>query len=381
MIIEMLARRAGVQLSPPTAFVATPVSAGRIDLSWTNANAAYQTEIWRNDTLYQTIAAGTNTYVDTGVAGGTAYSYRLRHKSGSSFSPFGSTVVQSGTPAAPSLNSTSVNEDDVTLTWGAVPSAVSYRVRRDGVEIAPGITATTYDDLTLPNATYAYTVRAFNGVNESADSNTENAVVSFAEPLADPTGFSATPSHSDRITLAWTNGDATADIEVYRSPTGSGSWTLLDTLAPTTTSYADEGLSQTTTYYYRIRHVKGAQVSDYVTDDATTPTTTLSGISLTASVSTDEVVLSWTVNNPPQTPTISIGDWTDTVAVGDTAGTSGITSPHTILNYLSGPGRDIISSGGTSVTGTLAFLRVAAGATTLDQVNNITVDFRLSDEA
>lgn len=378
LFVELLARRAGAQVPRPTNLAGSPAAGPAINLSWTNANGTLETEVWRNGSLLTTRGAGVSSFSDGAVATGVEYTYSLRHKaSASSFSSFTSSIIRSATPPAPSLNGPSVSTDDVSLSWSAVASATSYRVLRGSASGGPYTqigtpTGTTFTDSNRPNGTWYYVVRAFNGLNESANSNQVSAVVSFSPPIDPPTSFSASPSHSDRVTLGWTNGSGTAQIEVYRG-TSPDPTDRIATLAAGTTSYADANLTQGTLYYYRIRHINGSSVSSYVADDATTPTSALTGVSLSANTSTDQVRLTYSITNPPFAPRVDVGDWSDTANEVSVPGANDVgASPVLIATY----GDIVPIPTGTTVTGTLAYVRLRSGnGTLLDSLTNLTVDF------
>lgn len=376
MLVELLLRSAAVAVNPPTAFTATTISSTRIDLGWTNATAFLQVEVYRNGSLYDTVPAGTTSYSDLAISAGLEYTYKIRHKSGPDYSVFTSSITRSGVPPAPVLSVPSVVTDDVSLLWSQpATSQTEVRVYRDGSLLATlSAGATTYTDSNRPNGTYAYTIRNYNGVTESADSNSQNATVSYNPPLTDPSGFTATATHSDRNALAWTNGDATAQTEVYRGTSPSPT-TLVATVSAGLSAYNDDGLDQATHYYYRIRHVKGGSISGYVSDDETTLTTTVSLVNIEANETLDDVILTWTLSNPPVTPVVNIGSWSDTGGF-ETAGTVGnVTSPVTVVTYTNGI---VAIHTGTDVTGTLTYLRVyPAGRPTylLAELTNVTADF------
>lgn len=366
-------------VDPPTGFSATTTGATQITLNWTNASAAH-IEVYRGGALWTTLISGETSYVDNSITAGLEYPYKIRHKSGSNFSVFTSTITRSGSPPAPVLSTPSVTTDDVTVSWSQpATTQTAVRVYRDGVNVSGDLSAgaTSYVDSDLTNDTYTYTVRNWNGVAESADSNSENAVVDYNPPLTDPSGFTATSTHSDRIALAWTNGDGTAQTEVYRGTSPSPT-TLVHTAAVGATSYNDDGLDQTTHYYYRIRHVKGGSLSGYVSDDATTLTTSFASSTLTADVGLDDIVLSWTLTNPPVTPVAWHGAYSDTLGAESAAETPGITSPRTVVTYS----RGILTKGsGNDCTGTLDYLRIYSSASSelLAELTNLTVNYDIGD--
>lgn len=327
-LLEVLARSGSVQLNPPTAFTAAVGGASQVNLAWTRASAGYVTEVWRDGSLYFTTAAGAQTYNDTSATSGSAFTYTIRHKSGSSYSSFLTPLTQSGTPPAPSI-STSVSTDDVTVSWSAVPSASSYNVYRDG-SLVGSTSGTSYADNNLANGTYAYTVKASNGTNLSAASNSSNATVAYTAPLTDPSGLTLASPYADRVGISWTNGDATASTEIYRG-TSPNPTSLLTTVAAAGTSYTDTDRPTNTLYYYRIRHVKGAQTSNYVESSITTPTPAFTGITLalvTPAGATSTIQLAWSVSNPFFSTRVDVDAWTDTEAYASGAGASYATSPY-----------------------------------------------------
>lgn len=378
MLFELLMTPApSVAVSPPTGFNATTSTASQINLWWTNSSGGLETEIWRNGSLLTTTSPGQMSFSDIAIDAGQEYTYKIRHKSGSSFSVFTSSLTRSGSPPAPVLSTPSVNTDDVTLNWSQpATTQTAVRVYRNGVNISGNLSAgaTSYVDNNLPNDTYTYTIRNFNGVAESADSNSQNAVVSYNPPLTDPSSFTATSTHSDRVALSWTNGDATAQTEIYRG-TSPNPTTLIYTVSAGVTSYNDDGRDQTTLYYYRIRHVKGGSLSNYVSDSETTLTTSFATHNLVADVALDTVRIEWTLTNPPVNPVVSHGDYSDTLGEESVTGpVSGITSPYTVVTYTNG----IVTKGsGTVCTGTLTYLRVqrTGNPVVLAELTNITEEF------
>src|SRR5437588_580983 len=76
--------------------------------------------------------------------------------------------------------------------------------------------------------------------------------VAIAPPSA-PTNLTATAVSSSQINLSWINSqDIATGIKIFRSTDGVN-FTQVNTVDRTTTSYADNGLAPTTTYFYRVR--------------------------------------------------------------------------------------------------------------------------------
>src|SRR4029079_19321916 len=87
------------------------------------------------------------------------------------------TLVAPPPPTGLSATLTGSPATTATLSWTASAGSMSYRVYRSTtsgtgyLQLVAGLTATTYDDPSVPyNTTYYYVVRGFNLV-ESANSN------------------------------------------------------------------------------------------------------------------------------------------------------------------------------------------------------------------
>ncbi len=123
-----------------------------------------------------------------------------------------------------------------------------------------------------------------------------------AAPTA-PTNLTATMASSRQINLAWQD-KATTEVNYYveRSPNGSSSWTVVATLSANTTSYQNTGLTQNTTYYYRVRCKDATTYSSY-SNTANAKTATLTApIGLAAAVvSASAISISWTDNTAYET--------------------------------------------------------------------------------
>lgn len=167
-------------------------------------------------------------------------------------------------PSTPTNFTTqSVGYDNVSMSWGAVPTADNYTIYRsqtaDGNYTSIGNTTDiSYSDTGLTqNTTYYYKVSASNSGDESPLSDYIAATTARILP---PANLQATAQSSDSILLTWNpTQDATAYL-VYRSSSPSGNLVLID--SPTTNSYTDTGLSADTTYYYSVRASVGNVSSD-----------------------------------------------------------------------------------------------------------------------
>jgi hypothetical protein len=171
----------------PASVAATVVSAGQVDLAWSDVSdenhytvqrRPYVDGVWGSWTTIAAPAADVTSLSDTGVAPETTYRYRVRacaHDGCSAYtlSPV-VTTPQALPPAAPAtLTATALGPTSVGLAWPDVAGETSYvlqrRIRVDGVWGPWGAVTTTaadvtgYTDATLTaGSTVRYNVQACN---------------------------------------------------------------------------------------------------------------------------------------------------------------------------------------------------------------------------
>lgn len=108
------------------------------------------------------------------------------------------------------------------------------------------------------------------------------------QPLA-PSSLTATAAGSTEIDLSWT--DASSDetgFTIERSLNGSTGWTEIADLAAGSTSYTDTGLSNGTTYYYRVAAYNSYGSSAY--SDTANATTTAAPVLLAGEIAPSSFV-------------------------------------------------------------------------------------------
>jgi fibronectin type 3 domain-containing protein len=109
---------------------------------------------------------------------------------------------------------------------------------------------------------------------------------------------------SSEIDLSWTDNSANElGFKIERSTDGGTTFTEIATTGSNVTTYANTGLSNSTTYYYRVRATNSVGDSDYSnTATAMLPTVPAAPGNLTATaISSSEIVLSWTDNSDNET--------------------------------------------------------------------------------
>jgi hypothetical protein len=183
-------------------------------------------------------------------------------------------------PAAPSgLTATAVGTQ-INLAWtDNSTNENNFIVARSTVSGGPysdiatvAANSTTYSDPGLSPGTYYYVVRAVNSGGSSANSNQASATVAVPPPSA-PSNLAATPIHSTRIDLTWSdNSNNESNFIVARSTTAGGPYNDIATVAANSTFYSNTGLSTNTTYYYVVRATNAGGASANSNEaSATTP--------------------------------------------------------------------------------------------------------------
>ena len=241
----------------PENFVATPGST-QIFLTWDTVPYATSYKIQRatqSNGSYSNIGtSATNSYTNTGCTNGITYYYRVAAVNDVGTSAW--TYIVSATPqlSAPANLTAVSTAGKVTLTWEAVAGADNYEVFRSTVHDGPytlvkttNSSTTSWADTAVTNGTtYYYVVIVIDNGVESPNSN--EAIGTPWVALAAPVNFTAVAGNQ-QIELNWDAVTGATEYRVYRKPSG-GSYSVVATV--TDTHYTDTGLTDGTTYYYKV---------------------------------------------------------------------------------------------------------------------------------
>ena len=234
---ELVAVDVAAEVSAPATVAATPRDADapapptglaaiggdrEVALSWTDGSE-YDIDFYRvlRNGTEVAVVVGTS-WTDPGVTNGTTYSYAVVavDTSGNASDPSDPATAiprDAGPPAAPTGLAATPGDRQVELTWDAAPEVdvVSYRVWRDGVQVAV-VSDPTFTDTGLTNGVpYEYAVMAVDDSgNDSAPSDPVPATPVDLDPPAVPTGLAARPSDG-AVTLSW-DDPAEYDLDGYR---------------------------------------------------------------------------------------------------------------------------------------------------------------------
>ena len=191
-----------------------------------------------------------------------------------------------------------------------------------------------------------------NGTREKNTINVDHLYIQVGNPSndppdGDPASLNAEAVSFDQINLSWTNGSTNeSGLSVERSPNGSTGWTEVADLPAGSTSYSDTGLTEETTYFYRVSaYTQPGMISAYASDSATTSTAPPpAAISLSANgykvKGKHHVGLSWTGSNsveiyrnnsPSPLATVSGSSYDDNIG-----NKGGATYTHKVCDTVSG---------------------------------------------
>jgi large repetitive protein len=244
--------------APPTG-VSAARGDGRVTLSWAPNSGDYDAngyQVLRDGLPVTGLLAGRGTaqWTDTTVVNDRTYAYTVQthdtsgNWSASSAPPISATPTDLTAPAAPTGLVGGRGDGRAGLSWTANTETdlASYRVLRDGVEVATVTGATSYTDAGLVNdRTYGYALVAVDAHGNRSGSVPLDATPTDLTAPAAPAGFTAVRGDG-QVTLSWTAG-AEPDLAGYVLLRDG-----VQIATPAGPTYTDPGLVNDTTYGYAL---------------------------------------------------------------------------------------------------------------------------------
>jgi fibronectin type 3 domain-containing protein len=193
------------------------------------------------------------------------------------------------------------SSSSIRVSWNAVSGAESYEVYYEIGEsttkiLADSVSGHSYNHTGLqPDMTYWYYIKAVNSAGKSGYSSsnayaaTKSGSSSGYAPDA-PTGVAALAQSSSSIRVTWNAVSGADEYYVYRALSASGIYSRVGEstlISYNSTSYTDEELNASTTYYYKV-----TAVNDY-------------GESAKSSYAT-AITESGSSSGPPVAPTVTV---------------------------------------------------------------------------
>lgn len=307
-------------LAPPTGVTATTVSTSRISVSFTPAAGAVKYYVYQAQgagpfAYVSTVSSPGTSYLATGLATGTTYSFKLQSVDSAELVSADSNIATATTlgsgalPAPTGVTATAISSSRIVVSWGAVTGAVKYYVyQAQGAGpstylttvVAPG-TSFTVTGLAA-STTYSYVIQAVDAADiASADSTPPATATTFSVSgaLPAPTGVTAAAISSSRIEVNWNAVPGAVKYYVFQAQ-GAGPFNYVSSVVSPSTTYTATGLAAATTYSYVVQAVDATDLASVDSAPPATATTFSVGGALPAptgvnamAISTSRIVVTW----------------------------------------------------------------------------------------
>ena len=315
----------------PANLAASAAGSTQVNLTWSAATetggtiSQYLIERCQGAGCSSFAQVGTSTalsFSDGGLTGSTSYSYRVRAKdtagSTGAYSNVATGVTAAATPGAPAnLAASAAGSTQVNLTWSAATESggtiAQYLIERcqgagcSSFAQVGTSTSPAFSDPGLAGSTsYSYRVRAKDTAGSTgAYSNVATATTAAAPPVISVPGtLSATATSATQVSLSWgpsseTGGTLSQYLIERCQGAGCSNFTQIGTASVPTVTFADSGLSGSTSYSYRVRAQDSAGNSGPYSNVATATTGTAApvisapGTLAASATSATQITLTW----------------------------------------------------------------------------------------
>jgi fibronectin type 3 domain-containing protein len=256
----------------PSSVTAEALSSTQVKISWSTVNGAADYKLYRSESqngnyILATSALGIASSVTLGnLQPATTYYFKVTAANNceeeSELSASYAVVITEGCnlpiPSDPAgLTATTSSSRSIVVSWSAAAGAVSYDVYRSTERystywtVGRVSTGTSFTDTTVSSSTtYYYAVKSMNACGGTTEDlgDVVSATTLCQTPV--PTNIATTAVSSSSIAVSWSAVSGAVSYSVYRSSTVTGVYTLLGKTA--NTSFTDTGLSNLTSYFYKI---------------------------------------------------------------------------------------------------------------------------------
>ena len=253
-------------VAPPASITITNNTASST-VTWGQVAGAIGYEVYRSENgaegefeLMTAVDKSVLSFVDSDVATGKAYVYKIRCKTVEGFSAM-SEGAKNVFLSIPQISGIANSYTGITFSWKPVEGADSYRVYRKvyGAKYWTYITTVNADTLsyndteTTNGKIMCYTVKAMNGTSASA--YLAKCMTAVDAPVL---SISNSPSG---VYLKWDKNDAAVGYWIYRKTPDAKYWTRIACV--TTTYYTDKNVKSGTDYIYTAKAYTGKILSSY----------------------------------------------------------------------------------------------------------------------
>jgi fibronectin type 3 domain-containing protein len=295
-----------VSVSPGSTTAAPPAPSGltanpadsEIDLTWNPSAGATSYSIYRGtapggEGATPVGTSTTDSFNDTGLTNGTGYYYTVAatNSGGASAKTAETNTVPTSAVVAPPVPFgvvVTTAPGQIQLQWTYEENATSYQIYRgtapggEGATPLATVTSSSYTDSAVTSGvTYYYEITALTGATASARSSEYSANTSGTGTApATPAGLVATAGNGS-VALSWTASSGATSYSIYRGTTAGGEGTT-PVATTTTNSYTDTGLTNGTTYYYKVSATNSAGTSAQSSEVSATPSASATSVQISA---------------------------------------------------------------------------------------------------
>lgn len=257
-------------------------------------------------------------YIDVSVAPKTSYIYKLRaiavnSSDNSDFSTSITVTTKGLLPVPPSsLNATTLSQTEILIEWkDNASNETAYQLYWSAtgdvgsfnllVSLPPDTEEFIHSGLTSKTS-YYYQLRANSTEGASNFTNIVTATTLSNVPEA-PSELVVTPKSGSELELEWVDNSSKENgFIIYRTTEQFGNFSIVDTVAANSTSYADTGLTDNTTYFYFVRAFNGDGNSEDRSNVASGKTANVPLVPVSVQVTPtgpNTVTITWGANTAP----------------------------------------------------------------------------------